>query len=86
MAGIALLATIVALGPALEAGAAGLLDALGGTAVEAGTDVLAAASPLAGGAYARIAATSVAAGVAFVRRALAFAAPLLGGSPFDRRP
>jgi len=86
MAGAALLATVVALGPAARPGAAALLDALAGAAADPGAEVLAAASPLADGLYLRAAAASVAAGVAFLRRALAFTAPLLGGSPFDHRP
>lgn len=86
MAGAALLATAVAVGPALRAPAAALLDALAAAPPDPAGAVLAAASPLADGLYLRLASTTVAAGAAWLRRALAFAGPLLGGSPFDVRP
>ncbi|GEJ55451.1 urease accessory protein UreD [Anaeromyxobacter diazotrophicus] len=86
MDGLALVATAVAVGPALRSGAAALLEALASAPVDPAAEVLAAASPLADGLHLRVAARTVVAGAAYLRRALAFAAPLLGGSPFDRRP
>jgi urease accessory protein len=86
MGEFALLATVVAVGPAMAAGAARILAAHAAAPVHPDAPVLAAASPLAGGVHLRLAARSVAAGMAHVRAHLAFAAALLGVAPFDRRP
>ncbi|MFL5274748.1 MAG: urease accessory protein UreD [Anaeromyxobacteraceae bacterium] len=86
MGEFALLATVVALGPAMAAGAARILAEHASAPVHPQSPVLAAASPLADGVHLRLAARSVAAGMAHVRAHLAFAAALLGVAPFDRRP
>jgi urease accessory protein len=86
MGGVALIATVVALGPAVAAGAARILAHHGAAPVDRDAPVLAAASPLGDGVHLRIAARTVAAGLAYVRAQLAFAASLVGVAPFDRRP
>lgn len=86
MRDVAILATVVALGPALREPAAALVASLAAAPADPAAEVLAAASPLRDGIHLRLAARSVAAGAAYLRRALAFAAPRLGGSPFERRP
>jgi len=86
MAGMAMVATLVALGPAVAAGARRLLERHAALPVDPGAAVFSAASPLGDGVLLRLAAPTVAAGAAFVRESLAFAAPLFGGDPFQRRP
>jgi urease accessory protein len=86
LAGFELLATLVLLGPAVEAGAAALLAAIGGAAASGDLPVLAAASPLRGGALLRLAARSVEEGLAALRGHLAFLAGPLGGDPLQRKP
>lgn len=86
MAGAALIATLVALGPKFAAGAREILARHAALPVEPDAPVLWAASPLSDGVYLRLAARTVEAGQAFLRKNLAFAAPLLGGDPFHRRP
>lgn len=79
------LATIVAVGPAAAAVAGSLLDLAGRRAV-AGDDALVAASPLLDGAYVRVAARSVGAGLALVRERVALAAARFGRDALERRP
>jgi len=86
MAEMAMVATVVALGPAVAAAARRLLERQAALPVEPAAAVLSAASPLGDGVLLRLAARTVAAGAAFVRENLAFAAPLFGGDPFQRRP
>ena len=86
MAGTGLLATVVALGPALAAPARALLREIAASPASDRGEVLAAASPLQDGIHLRVGARSVEAGLAFVRSRLGFAAELLGGNPFERRP
>jgi urease accessory protein len=84
--GLELLATAVVLGPAFEDGAGAALDAIGALPARGDAGVLAAASPLPGGALLRFAARSVEAGLAAIREHLAFARGPLGGCPFLERP
>ena len=86
MEGAALFGTVVAVGPAMAEGARRLLDELAHAPVDPGWEVLAAASPLADGVHLRVAARSVAAGMRYLRARLAFATPLFGGAPLERRP
>ncbi len=85
MAGFELLATVVAIGPAAAVVASSLLE-IGGGRATAGADVLVAASPLLDGAYVRIAARTVEAGLALVRGSLALAGNRFGRDALDRRP
>jgi urease accessory protein len=86
MAGVAFVATVVALGPAAAADTARILAEHGAASADRDAPVFAAASPLGDGVHLRVAARTVASGLAYVRRELAFAAALLGVAPFDRRP
>lgn len=86
LAGVELLATAVALGPALARHAAGLAAALAAAPADPGAPVLAAASPLGDGVLVRVAARTVEAGLAFLRDRLAFAADVTGVDPFSRTP
>ncbi|OFX25357.1 MAG: hypothetical protein A2V77_23725 [Anaeromyxobacter sp. RBG_16_69_14] len=74
-----------ALGPAFSDGARALLARLAAQPVERDAHLLAAASPLEGGALLRCAATSPEALADFLRQALAFAAAPLGDDPFAGR-
>ncbi len=78
-------AVAFALGPAFADGARALLARLAAQPVERDADLLAAASPLEGGALLRCAATSPGALAGFLRQALAFAAAPLGDDPFAGR-
>jgi urease accessory protein len=87
MGDTALLATVIAIGPALAAPARALLEELAGRPAQGDDEVLAAASPIAGGGvYLRAAARRLEPGLDFIRSRLAFAAELLDGNPFERRP
>jgi urease accessory protein len=86
MGDTALLATVVAIGPALAAPARALLEEVAGRPARGDDEVLVAASPVAGGVYLRAAARRLEPGLDFIRARLAFAAELLGGNPFERRP
>lgn len=86
LAGFELLATAVALGPALAPHAAALRERLASSPAESGAEVLAAVSPLGDGALLRVAARTVAAGLAFLRARLAFVEDVTGVDPFSRTP
>lgn len=86
LAGIELVATAVALGPAFAPHAAALRAALADAPALPGAPVLAAASPLGDGVLLRVAARTVEAGLAFLRAHLAFAADVTGVDPFSRTP
>ncbi|WP_242393910.1 urease accessory protein UreD [Anaeromyxobacter oryzisoli] len=84
--GVDFLATVVALGPAVAPHAAALRDALAAAPADGDAPVLAAASPLADGVLLRVASRSAEAGLAFVRRRLAFVEAVAGADPFARIP
>lgn len=84
--GVEILATAVALGPALAPHAAALRARLASMPAEPGAEVLAAASPLGDGVLLRVAARTVAAGLAFLRARLAFVEDVTGVDPFSRTP
>ncbi|WP_248361291.1 urease accessory protein UreD [Anaeromyxobacter oryzae] len=85
--GIDLLATAVALGPAVARHARALLDRLADAPADRDAPVLAAASPLAGGGVLlRVASRTVEAGLVFLRERLAFVADVAGADPFARIP
>ncbi len=86
MAGVAILATALLVGPGVADGAAAIAAELGRAPAGFADGVLAAASPVAGGVLLRLAAQTVEAGLLFLRARLAFAAALLDGDPFARRP
>ncbi|GAO02895.1 urease accessory protein UreD [Anaeromyxobacter sp. PSR-1] len=86
LADVELLATAVLLGPAAAGAAAALLAELERAPVAPGAEVLAAASPLAGGLLLRLAARSVEAGLSFLRARLAFLEAAAGADPFARTP
>ena len=86
MEGVALLATLVAVGPALASRARALLDEIAAMPAQPGADVLVSASALAGGVHLRLASRSLQSGLAFLRERLAFTAEFLGEDPFHRRP
>lgn len=79
------LAVAALVGPAFAGGAAALLDRLGNARAEVRAPVLATASPLAGGAILRAAATTAEHLTRFLRESLSFVAELLGGDPFQHR-
>jgi urease accessory protein len=85
MEGAALFGTVVAVGPAMAEGARQLLAELAHAPVDPTSEVTVAASPLADGLHMRLAARSVTGGMRFLRARLAFATPLLGGAPLERR-
>ncbi len=78
-------ASAIAVGPAFRDGAAALVARTAARPAEREARVLAAASPLADGAFLRCAATSAEALAEFLRGALAFAAASLEEDPFARR-
>jgi urease accessory protein len=100
--GIELVATVVALGPAVARHAAGILAALaapldavprrgatlgaGGGSSGGAEPVLAAASALGDGVLLRVASRTVEAGLAFLRERLAFVETVVGADPFARTP
>jgi urease accessory protein len=86
LAGVELLATAVALGPAFAPHAAALRARLATAPVDPGAAVLAAASPLADGVLLRVAARTVADGLASLRTFLAFVEAVTGVDPFARTP
>ncbi len=77
---------MVALGPALAPHAAALRARLASMPAEPGAEVLAAASPLGDGVLLRVAARTVAAGLAFLRARLAFVEDVTDVDPFSRTP
>ena len=79
------LATVLLLGPLLERGAAAALARIGAGPVSRGAPLVAAASPLAGGALVRIVAVSTEMAASFVRELLSELPVLLGDDPFARR-
>ncbi len=81
-----MLATVVLIGPALRCAASAALEHARGLPADGGAAVLATASPLLDGAYLRIAARSVEAGLAFVRARVAPAAATFGRATLERRP
>jgi len=85
MGGFEAVALAVAIGPAFAADAAALVDSLGGAPVRGGAPVLAAASPIPGGAIVRAASRTAEHLARFVRDALSFVARPLGDDPFERR-
>ncbi len=84
--GLELLATVIALGPRVEAAARALLEALGRAPADGGAPVLAAASPVREGVVLRLASRSVEEGMRALRAHLSFLAEPLGGDPLLRRP
>jgi urease accessory protein len=86
LAGFELLATLVAVGPALAAHARSLLEAIAAAPAKPGADVLAAASPLAGGVLVRVAARRIEGGLAFLRERLGFVEAVVRVDPFARTP
>lgn len=86
LAGIELVATAIALGPAVARHAAALGAALSAAPADPGAPVLAAASRLGDGVLLRVAARTVEAGLAFLRARLSFAADVTGHDPFSRTP
>lgn len=86
LAGFELLATAVALGPALAPHVAALRERIASSPAEPGAAVLAAASPLGDGVLLRVAARTVEAGLAFLRARLAFVEDVTGVDPFSRTP
>jgi urease accessory protein len=86
MAGVALHASAVLVGPAFADGAAAIGAELARAPAGEVAGVLAAASPIAGGVLLRLASATVDAGLLFLRARLAFSASLLDGDPFARRP
>jgi urease accessory protein len=86
LAGVELLATAVALGPAVAAAARALHDRLAAAPAERDAPVLAAASPLGDGVLLRVASRSVEAGLALLRDHLAFVESVAGVDPFTRIP
>lgn len=99
---IELVATVVALGPAVARHAAGILAALaapldaaprrgatpgaGGGSPSGAERVLAAASALGDGVLLRVASRTVEDGLAFLRERLAFVEAVVGADPFARTP
>lgn len=81
-----LLATVVAVGPALAEVAAAILAEVGGSAAEGRGEVLAAASPLRDGVHLRVAARTVESGLAFLHAQVAPAASVFGSQALRRRP
>ena len=84
--GVELLATAVALGPAVAPHARALRERLAAAPADRDAPVLAAASPLADGVLLRVASRSIAAGLAFLRERLAFVEAVAGADPFARIP
>lgn len=84
--GVELLATVVALGPAVASAGRELLERIATSPAERDADVLAAASPLRDGVLLRVASRSVEAGLAFLRQRLAFVEAVTGADPFARTP
>ena len=84
MRGFELLGTVVAVGPAVAALGASLLEAIGARAANLDAGVLAAASPLLDGVYLRVAARTVEQGIAFLRAILVPARELFGESALER--
>lgn len=80
-----LLATLVLLGPRLAASARALRETIEALPAEGAADPLVCASPLGDGLHLRLAARSVEAGLAYLRRHLGFLPTLLGEDPFSRR-
>lgn len=86
LAGVELLATVIALGPAFAPHARALHDGLAAAPAARDAAVLASASPLGDGVLARVAARSVEAGLSFLRERLAFVEPVAGANPFSHIP
>jgi urease accessory protein len=86
LAGLELLATVIALGPRVAADAQRLLRTLGQERADGGAPVLAAASPLCDGLVLRLASRSVEEGMQALRSHLSFLAEPLDGDPLLRRP
>jgi urease accessory protein len=86
LAGIELVATVVALGPAVAHHARALHDRLAAAPAEGDAAVLAAASPLGDGVLVRVASRTVEAGLTFLRERLAFVEAVAGADPFTRIP
>jgi urease accessory protein len=86
LAGFELLATAVALGPAVAEHARALHERLSAAPAERDAAVLAAASPLGDGVLMRVASRTVEAGVAFLRSCLTFVEAVAGADPFARIP
>ena len=79
------LATVVWAGPALEADARGVVDAVQRSPVGKRSDLIFSASPLPGGAVLRVAGESTEAVIRFLRPFLQPAGELLGDDPWIRK-